>query len=111
MTFTAAKERQTPLHQAWQLIHPQIAAKKKQIAAEILYYPPPIPACDAQFNFLLAERARVHQLWGQLESWQNGEFTEQEQLEWLETFLAASSDLDEQTEQEVRSLMKKMGGG
>ena len=30
-----------------------------QIVAEIRAYPPPIPACDAQFNWLLERRARI----------------------------------------------------
>lgn len=33
--------------------------KRRKIAEEIRAYPPPIPACDAQFNYLLAERSKL----------------------------------------------------
>jgi hypothetical protein len=49
----------------------QLEARKAQVLAEIRSYPPPIPACDAQFNYLLEQRDqlsvalnRLHQLTG-----------------------------------------------
>ncbi len=33
--------------------------KKAEIEAEIISYPPPIPACDQQFNYLLEQRALI----------------------------------------------------
>jgi chorismate mutase len=36
-----------------------LRAQKDRIDAEISAYPRPITACDAQFNALLAERARL----------------------------------------------------
>ena len=35
--------------------------ERERIYAEIHAYPPPIPACDAQFNYLIEERAFVAQ--------------------------------------------------
>ncbi len=43
----------------WQEIENRLSAEKQRIFDEILSYPPPIPACDAQFNFLLEERSRI----------------------------------------------------
>lgn len=37
-----------------------LADAKRQIAEEIASYPTPIAGCDAQFNDLLAERARIN---------------------------------------------------
>jgi hypothetical protein len=62
--MTAVVDEKTAV---WQLIRERLQAKKSQIAAEILAYPPPIPACDAQFNFLLEERARVTRLLRELD--------------------------------------------
>ena len=45
----------------WREIGSQLEKKKREINEEILNYPPPIPACDAQFNHLLDERARITQ--------------------------------------------------
>lgn len=35
--------------------------ERERIYAEIHNYPPPIPACDAQFNYLIEKRAVVGQ--------------------------------------------------
>lgn len=40
----------------WQDLVDQLNAQKAQVVEEILSYPPPIPACDAQFNYLLEKR-------------------------------------------------------
>lgn len=37
----------------------RLVAEKARIAAEIRGYPAPIPACDAQFNYLLERRAEI----------------------------------------------------
>ena len=36
-----------------------LEARRKQLDDEIRSYPTPIPRCDAQFNHLFEERARV----------------------------------------------------
>lgn len=36
-----------------------LESQYKQILDEIRSYPPPIPACDAQFNYLLEKRDRL----------------------------------------------------
>ena len=36
-----------------------LMAARLEVAAEIAAYPTPISGCDAQFNHLLAERARI----------------------------------------------------
>ena len=42
-------------------IKEQLEQEKRRVCAEIDDYPHPIPACDAQFNYLLEERARIFQ--------------------------------------------------
>ncbi len=37
----------------------RLVAEKARIAEEIRSYPAPIPACDAQFNYLLERRAEI----------------------------------------------------
>ena len=39
----------------------ELQAAQKQLNAEISSYPAPISGCDAQFNFLLAERSKICQ--------------------------------------------------
>ncbi len=43
----------------WLEVKTYLEEKKYLINEEIINYPPPIPACDAQFNYLLEERARL----------------------------------------------------
>ena len=47
--------------------------EKRRIDQEIRDYPTPIAACDAQFNFLLEERARIKQELVELETTQNAQ--------------------------------------
>jgi hypothetical protein len=89
----------------WQTIREYLESKKDQISKAILYYPPLIPACDAQFNYLLEERARLSQLLGQLESLAQ-EQPGQEQRLWLDAFLLSSPDLDEAAVQAIHSFLQ-----
>lgn len=50
-----------PFDILWLEIRTHLEQQKKQINDEIFHYPPPIPACDAQFNYLLEERVRLTQ--------------------------------------------------
>ena len=36
-----------------------LEVERNRVCAEIASYPPPIPACDEQFNHLLEERDRI----------------------------------------------------
>ena len=37
----------------------RLEARRAELDAEIRAYPTPIPRCDAQFNHLMEERARI----------------------------------------------------
>jgi len=50
-----------PTESLRQKIEDCLLQEKQRIFDEIVNYPPPIPACDAQFNFLLAQRAEMMQ--------------------------------------------------
>lgn len=59
---------QTPTTETlWLEIKTYLEEKKNLINEEIIHYPPPIPACDAQFNYLLEERARLAEQLNRLE--------------------------------------------
>jgi hypothetical protein len=42
-------------------VEEHLERERRRIASEITSYPSPIPACDAQFNYLLEQRERVAQ--------------------------------------------------
>lgn len=44
----------------WQEVKDRLEARRAALNEEIATYPAPIPACDAQFNHLLEQRARLN---------------------------------------------------
>lgn len=63
MMTTVRKQEltQQAVNVATEQIRAQLEQEKRRINEEINNYPAPIPACDAQFNYLLEERARIFQ--------------------------------------------------
>ncbi len=43
----------------WDALQTRLVQLQEAVAAEILAYPAPIPACDAQYNHLLERRAAL----------------------------------------------------
>lgn len=43
----------------WDALRARLAQLQDAVAAEIRAYPPPIPACDAQYNYLLERRTAL----------------------------------------------------
>ena len=43
----------------WEALRARLAHMQEAVAAEINAYPPPIPACDGQYNHLLERRAAL----------------------------------------------------
>ena len=50
----------------WRELRAALEDEWDRISEEIRSYPPPIPACDAQFNYLLERRDRVSRELGRL---------------------------------------------
>ena len=79
-----------------------LEAKKSQIVEEIHNYPPPIPACDAQFNYLLEQRdwlrVELNRL-NQLNQLNDSDKSTQE----LSNFVKDSHFIHEDVEHDIRS--------
>ena len=45
----------------WEEVRAALETRRDALNEEISAYPAPIPGCDAQFNHLLEERARINQ--------------------------------------------------
>jgi chorismate mutase len=86
----------------WQRIQEQLEAEKERIVQEISQYPPPIPACDAQFNGLLEERATILQELGQVNQILKQHLTAREQIELLDEFMRSSHHLDGELAESIR---------
>ncbi|MCB9148657.1 MAG: hypothetical protein H6641_07840 [Caldilineaceae bacterium] len=71
--------------------------KKEQIYAEIRAYPFPIPACDAQYNYLLEKRDRASQELQQLDALAAAQANPAATLAALKAVVAESALLDKET--------------
>jgi len=78
----------------WLEIKTFLEAKKNRIYDEILNYPPPIPACDVQFNHLLAERARLTAELNRLQDLSRQATNETEAAQLLKAFITSCEDID-----------------
>jgi len=83
------------IEKAWLEIKTYLEEKKNRIYDEILNYPPPIPACDVQFNHLLAERARLTAELNRLQDLsRQATNDEAEAARLLQEFIASCEDID-----------------
>ena len=80
----------TLIEAAWQRVRQHLEAEKQRIFQEIRHYPPPIPACDVQFNSLLAERVTIIQELGQVESILKQRLTSGDPSRLLDEFMRTS---------------------
>lgn len=81
----------------WNAAHAHLVRKKASIAAEILDYPFPIPACDAQYNYLLEQRDLVNQQLRQLHVLLENTEEPASTLAQLKAMAAASPLFDRET--------------
>jgi hypothetical protein len=78
------------LEEVCQRIKRQLEAEKARLIDEIAQYPRPIPACDAQFNYLLEKRGEILQALGQVHHVLHQELSASARAEALETLMATS---------------------
>lgn len=81
------------MDQQWQQIQQHLRQQQAAIIAEIRSYPPPIPACDAQFNYLLEQRTAIRQELRRAETLAHGNRSQANPGQTLADFVEASSFL------------------
>jgi hypothetical protein len=81
--------------------------KREQITTEIRNYPPPIPACDAQFNYLLEQRARIEQALSQLDALQKEGPAHHARIDVLDEFIQSSEYIPDEVKQTVRIFLNR----
>jgi chorismate mutase len=98
----------TLLDALWQQIQRHLEAEKERIVQEIGGYPPPIPACDAQFGGLLEDRASILQELGRVNEIRRQRLTAREQIELLVEFVQSSQHLDGELVESTRQALTKL---
>ncbi len=84
-----------------QMIEGYLQAEKSQINDEIRSYPSPIPACDAQFNYLLEKRNLVAEELARLHAIGEEARSNARQTDALGDFVAASSILGPSAKEQI----------
>jgi chorismate mutase len=105
---TVAVEEMTNLARLepiWRAIQQRLEAEKTRIVEEIGDYPAPIPACDAQFNGLLEERAAILQEIGDVKEALKGALSMRKQLALLHNTMLASRYLNAALKEQIRQAL------
>ena len=89
------------------LIRSHIEAHKTRITNEIRSYPMPIPACDAQYNFLLEERGRINREMKQLQALSNDPGDPSGPHGTLRAFIETSAYIHHEFRQELSAMLDK----
>jgi len=74
----------------WQSVRERLESERRRINDEIEHYPPPIPRCDAQFNYLLEARANIARELSRLEALALTSQGSDEPMPVLEEFIRTS---------------------
>ena len=88
---------------AWESARRHLERLKARIAGQINAYPPPIPACDAQFNYLLEQRGSITDELNKLEAARNHSLNRADGLAVLKALLACSEFVDEAAARKIES--------
>ncbi len=89
----------------WQIIREQLEATRHRIHEEILHYPPPIPACDQHFNYLLEQRTGIAQELRRQKVLAEESLTSRVPGTLIGEFVASSVYVNDETRQQIRSYL------
>jgi len=92
----------------WQTIRAQLEAKQNQIYEEITHYPPPIPACDQHFNYLLEQRTGIAQELRRQKALAEESLTSRDPAALIRAFVASSVYVNDETRQYVHSCLQNV---
>ena len=94
------------LMSVWQTIREQLEAKQNQIYDDIANYPPPIPACDQHFNYLLEQRTGIAQELRRQKALAEESLTSRDPIALIREFVASSVYMNDETRQHIRSCLQ-----
>lgn len=95
-----------PVDSAWAMIHQHLQEESRRVHREIRNYPTPIPACDAQFNYLLEEREALSSELIKVRELINQHADSEDARISIDAFLDFSNYLGDSAKKEIRSLVE-----
>ncbi|HRV92996.1 MAG TPA: hypothetical protein P5526_12610 [Anaerolineae bacterium] len=96
-TGTAMSRQSEVVQSAWNKLKTELEQEKVRIYAQIGHYPPPIAACDQQFNYLLDKQTKILQALARLREAENGSLTAADPLKAVDEFMGSSAYLEAMT--------------
>ena len=91
----------------WNEIVLHLEDRRRALAAEIRDYPTPIPRCDAQFNHLYEQQARLARELDRIGALAGKSLEREDCVGLIERFIASAPYTDDDEEREFRSRMTK----
>ena len=91
----------------WQAIRTELEQEKNRIYELIRTYPPPITACDEQFDHLLGERERITRELDRFETVAATSLAHCDPAQLLDEFICSSDYINNEAEQRIRSLLEQ----
>jgi hypothetical protein len=90
-----------------QAVKEHLEGKRQELLEVIENYPPPIPACDQQFNHLIEQRDAVAGELSRLEALCEETSVPKDAVAALEAFVAASRFIDGEAGRRIRAGLQK----
>jgi hypothetical protein len=90
----------------WNEIRLHLEDRRRSLAAEIRNYPTPIPRCDAQFNHLYEQQARLARELDRIGALAGKNPKRVDYIESIGRFVASAPYTDDAAERALRSRMK-----
>ena len=100
------EEELATLRSLWKDIRDDLHRSKHLISEEIRSYPTPIPRCDAQFNHLYEQQARLARDLDRIGALSEKKLKRGDYIELIERFIASAPYTDDPAEQQLRSRVK-----
>lgn len=101
------------LESMWREIRDHLEARRRMLDQEIRNYPTPIPRCDAQFNSLYDQRARLFKELQRVDARAAKGLAREDYIELIEEFIKAPANIDDEAGQaisaRVQTRLSKIG--
>src|SRR5713226_9662079 len=100
------EEELAALKSLWKEIRDDLKRSKQVIGEEIRNYPTPIPRCDAQFNHLYEQQARLARELDRIAALAEKSLKREDYIELIGRFIASAPYADDDAERQLRPSLK-----
>ena len=90
---------------AWTMVQQHLEKEMRRVNDEIRNYPAPIPACDAQFNYLLEEREALPSELVRVREFMKEDSDSEDARRFIDAFLSVSTYVGDSVKREIRALI------